>query len=80
MAGTQFVLDLNKAVSTGRNMGFVCERMQELDNMLEPLAAKADAMGLGWPTSEAVDSSEAVVAKAIKGIARIKLNRYAANV
>lgn len=55
-------------------MSYVYEKMQELNSRLEPLLARADT----WysdSSNMAVDASEAVVALALKSIARIKLNR-----
>lgn len=73
LAATQFILDQNKALETNSNNSYVYERMQELNSILDPLLAKADA----WSTDSSampVDASEAVVALALKSIARIKLN------
>lgn len=55
-------------------MSYVYEKMHELNSRLDPLLARADA----WTTYSSampVDASEAVVALALKSIARIKLNR-----
>lgn len=74
LAATQFILEQNKALETKSNNSYVYERMQELNSILDPLLAKADA----WSTESSampVDASEAVVALALKSIARIKLNR-----
>ena len=55
-------------------MSYVYEKMQELNSRLEPLLVRADS----WSTDSSnmpMDASEAVVASALKSIARIKLNR-----
>ncbi|CAF9943450.1 MAG: hypothetical protein ALECFALPRED_000394 [Alectoria fallacina] len=73
LAATQFILDQNKAFETKSNMSYIYEKMQELNSILDPLLARADA----WSTDSStmpVDASEAVVGLALKSIARIKLN------
>ena len=76
VAATQFIIDQNKALQTRSNLSYVYERMQELDSIVEPLVTRADTWSLGPASAMSVDSSEAIVAIALKGIARIKLNRY----
>ena len=55
-------------------MLYVYEKMQELNSRLDPLIARADAWSIDSSTMP-VDASEAVVALALRSIARIKLNR-----
>lgn len=74
LAATQFILDQNKALETKSNISYVYEKMEELNSRLDPLLMRADA----WFTNSSimpVDASEAVVALALKSVARIKLNR-----
>lgn len=52
----------------------VCERLSELDCRFAPLVDRAEAMDLGTTSADPIEASEATVAKALKGIARIKLN------
>ncbi|MCJ1301783.1 hypothetical protein MMC08_004584 [Hypocenomyce scalaris] len=79
VAATQFIIDQNKALQTRSNLSYVYERMQELDSIVEPLVTRADTWSLGPASAMSVDSSEAIVAIALKGIARIKLNSYSGN-
>lgn len=74
VAASEFILDQNKALETKANMSYVYEKMQELNSRLEPLLVRADSWS-GDSSNMPVDASEAVVASALKSIARIKLNR-----
>lgn len=56
------------------NMSYVYDKMHELNSRLDPLLARADAWST-YSSAMPVDASEAVVALALKSIARIKLNR-----
>ena len=79
IAATQFIIEQNKALETKSNLAYIYDRMQELHSISEPLVARADTWSCQLPSAEPVDPSEAVVALGLKGIARIKLNRYAAD-
>ena len=74
LAATQFIVDQNTALETKSNASYVYEKMQEINSKIDPLLMRADT----WSTDSStmpVDASETVVALALKGIARIKLNR-----
>lgn len=73
LAATQFILDQNKALEMKSNMSYVYDKMHELNSRLDPLLARADAWST-YSSAMPVDASEAVVALALKSIARIKLN------
>ncbi|KAL2760065.1 hypothetical protein ACRALDRAFT_2095780 [Sodiomyces alcalophilus JCM 7366] len=73
---TQFVQDLKKTVSNHGDMNPIYDRMHELETFLEPLVSRADSWILPSSTTTPVDPTEEVVSRAIRCIARIKLNRY----
>jgi hypothetical protein len=51
--------------------------MLELDAILEPLVAQGDAWALQPCSAISLDPFEGQVARALRGMARIKLNRQA---
>ncbi|KAL1836163.1 hypothetical protein VTK73DRAFT_5186 [Phialemonium thermophilum] len=74
LASTQFVIDLKTAMATHSDMTPIYDRMTELDRNLDPLIAASDAWILPGSTTTPVDFSEVAVSRALRGIARIKLN------
>lgn len=75
LAATQFVIELNTAVKEGADMQPLFEKMKELEAYLEPLLAQAETWMLPSTTTSPMDFSEAVVARSLRSMARIKLNR-----
>lgn len=57
------------------DMTFLGNRMQELNDLLEPLILASDSWGLD-SVSHNSPEPEAVVANSMKLMAKIKLNRY----
>jgi hypothetical protein len=74
VSATQFVIDLDLTLKSKSNTVAISQRMLELDSIIEPLVAKADAWTLESFPPVSLDSSEFKVAQALRGIARIKLN------
>lgn len=77
LAATTFVHDLDKEVKSGSASAWISQRMQELDNRIESvlLMRKGPRFLSQLSTAEPVDASEAVVARAMRSIAEIKLHR-----
>lgn len=75
LAATQFVIELNKAVKENADMYPIYERMKELERFLEPLLSHCEAWLLTSTTTSPVDPTEAVVARSLRCMASIKLNR-----
>jgi hypothetical protein len=57
-------------------MNRIYNRMQELEIFLEPLVTETEAWVLGSTTTSPVDPGEAVLARSLRCMARIKLNRF----
>jgi len=71
---TQFVLDLNECLDKNKDLSQVYARSIELETIFEPLSKAADTWVERGASSLPVDPAEAVVAKALRAIGRIKLN------
>ena len=67
-----------KTVKTQTSIFDICERMEELERYTEPLVTTADTWVLLGSTHSPLDPSEEVVSRALRCMARIKLNRHAA--
>lgn len=74
---TQFVIDLDATLKRGTNSTAIWDRMLELESIIEPLINNADTWTLSTNPQPALDQSELVVGQALRGMARIKLNRSA---
>jgi hypothetical protein len=74
-SATQFVIDLDATSRSKRNPTSTWDRMLELDAILEPLISQADSWNLTSTPAVSLDKSEMKVAQALRGIAKIKLNR-----
>jgi len=77
VSATQFVIDLDVTLKTNSNTAAIWQRMLELESIIEPLTMKADTWTLESFPPVALDKTELKVSQALRGIARIKLNRYA---
>ncbi|CAG8981037.1 hypothetical protein HYALB_00008191 [Hymenoscyphus albidus] len=75
VSATQFVIDLDIAMKTQSTTSAIWDRMLELESIIEPLTLKADTWALESSPPLSLDSSELKVSQALRGIARIKLNR-----
>ncbi|KAI0396746.1 hypothetical protein F5Y17DRAFT_472068 [Xylariaceae sp. FL0594] len=75
LSATLFVIEFNSARNEGRSMAPVYHRMRELEKLLSPLIKQSNLqpIGDGWRTRP-VDRTEAVLANALRCMARIKLN------
>lgn len=73
-SATQFVIDLETTLKSGKDSGPVWQQMVELDAILEPLILLADNWSGNNPALSA-SGPEAVVAQSLRSMARIKLNR-----
>lgn len=74
-SATQFVINLDAISRSKSNPTSTWDRMLELDAILEPLIAQADSWNLTSTPAVSLDKAEMKVARALRGIARIKLNR-----
>jgi hypothetical protein len=72
---TQFVIDLDTTLKSKAHTDSISQRMIELDNIIERLTVRADTWVLESSPPAAMDAGEMKVAQALRGIARIKLNR-----
>lgn len=68
------MIELKRAMTSGDDMLPIYRKMRELENYLDPLASAADTWILQSSTSAPVDSSEEVVSRTLRCIARIKIN------
>ncbi|KAJ9216516.1 transcriptional regulator family: Fungal Specific TF [Paecilomyces variotii] len=75
LAATKFVHDLDKSLNAWSDLSWIPQRMLELDDQIEALLNEEERTSLAQVSATApVDSSEAVVAKATRLIAEIKLH------
>ncbi|KAF6820326.1 C6 zinc finger domain-containing protein [Colletotrichum musicola] len=79
LSATQFVIELNKTVKSGGDMTRIYARMKEMEQYLEPLNTAADSWVLQSTTTTPVDPTEEVLSRSLRCMARIKLNRTAAD-
>lgn len=75
LAATEFVVELNTAVKEGVDMSPIYEKMKELEAYLEPMLTQSENWVLPSTTTSPVDVTEGVVARSLRSMARIKLNR-----
>lgn len=75
LSATQFVIELNAAVQANSDMGHIYDRMRELELFLGPICDRSDTWILPSTTSSPVDTTEVVVARSLRSMARIKVNR-----
>lgn len=75
LTATQFVIELNKAMSAQADMTPIYQRMIDLEMFLEPLVMESEAWVLNCPLTQLVDSHEAIVAHCLRCMAKFKLNR-----
>lgn len=74
-SATQFVIDLNKAFTNKSDLTPVYQRMRDLEASLELLLHQTSSWQLLSSITSPVDSEEAVVARSLRCMAGIKLNR-----
>ncbi|KUJ06822.1 uncharacterized protein LY89DRAFT_661403 [Mollisia scopiformis] len=74
-SSTQFVINLDATLKLGTNPMAIWDRMLELESFMEPLINQADTWSLSTNPQPPLDSLEVVVGQALRGMARIKLNR-----
>ncbi|EAW13072.1 uncharacterized protein ACLA_015100 [Aspergillus clavatus NRRL 1] len=72
VSATQFIIDLNKCISTGTSMHFIYERMQQLDAWASSALAQSNLLPM-VPISSS-DEVEYTTAHSVRAIARIKLS------
>lgn len=70
---TQFVIDLESALKTDTHNLTLWGKMGELERRIEPLVREAEKWS--YANIDGMDPSEKVVAKSLRIMARIKLNR-----
>ncbi|KAB8067789.1 C6 zinc finger domain protein [Aspergillus leporis] len=74
VSATQFVIDLNKCVSTRANMPYIYERMQQLDTWASSALAQSNLLPIIPPSLNCSDDMEFTTAQSIRSISRIKLS------
>lgn len=67
------MIDLDATLKSKSNASDMWSRMIELDAIIEPLVANANSWKT-WPQAN-LDGFELCVGQALRGMARIKLNR-----
>lgn len=72
---TQFVIDTEMTLKSRLDMSAIWERMLKLESMIEPLVANSDTWTYAPSSAPATDLSELTVARTLRYIAKIKLNR-----
>jgi hypothetical protein len=73
-SATQFVIDLKKCMSTGANMTYIYERMQQLDAWASSAIAQSNLLPMVPQSMGCGDEVEYTTAHSIRAIARIKLS------
>ncbi|GKZ20073.1 hypothetical protein AbraCBS73388_005250 [Aspergillus brasiliensis] len=74
VSATQFIIDLNKCLSTRTNMQYIFERMQQLDAWASSVLAQSNLLPI-LPQSMACGGEiELTTAQSIRAISRIKLS------
>lgn len=68
------MIDLDAASKSSLDPALIWDRMINLDSVLGPLAEQADSWALASSTSY-LETGEQHVAMALRGMARIKINR-----
>lgn len=76
LAATQFVIELNKAIAEGADMSPIYERMKALETSLQPLLLHSETWIFTATNTSVVDPTEDVVARSLRCMASVKLNRY----
>ncbi|RAH69592.1 uncharacterized protein BO66DRAFT_98504 [Aspergillus aculeatinus CBS 121060] len=74
VSATQFVVDLNKCVSTRTNMQYIFERMQQLDSWASSALAQSNLLPIVPQTMSCRGDLESITAQSIRAISRIKLS------
>ncbi|PYI27035.1 C6 zinc finger domain protein [Aspergillus indologenus CBS 114.80] len=74
VSATQFVVDLNKCVSTRTNMQYIFERMQQLDSWASSALAQSNLLPIVPQTMSCQGDLESTTAQSIRAISRIKLS------
>ncbi|KAI2636095.1 C6 zinc finger domain-containing protein [Xylaria nigripes] len=74
LAATQFVIDFEKIRRAGTDMTRIFDRMQDLERLLEPLITQTESWPSNHSLTQPVDQNEAILANALRCMARIKLN------
>jgi hypothetical protein len=76
LACTRFAAELVNTVKANADISHICERMKELEQNVEYINSLADSWILQGSTTSPLDTTEEVVSRALRCMARIKLNRY----
>ncbi|KAE8146824.1 C6 zinc finger domain protein [Aspergillus avenaceus] len=74
VSATQFIIDLNKCLSTRSNMPYIFERMQQLDTWASSALAQSNLLPIVPPSANCGDGMEYTTAQSIRSISRIKLS------
>ncbi|BCR98031.1 uncharacterized protein AKAW2_31350S [Aspergillus luchuensis] len=74
VSATQFIIDLNKCLSTRTNMSYIFERMQQLDAWASSVLAQSNLLPILPQSMACGGEMELTTAQSIRAISRIKLS------
>ncbi|KAF9894598.1 hypothetical protein FE257_006486 [Aspergillus nanangensis] len=74
VSATQFVIDLNKCISSRTNVPFIYERMQQLDVWASSALAQSNLLPVIPQSVNCSDDMEFITSQSIRAISRIKLS------
>ncbi|KAE8353012.1 C6 zinc finger domain protein [Aspergillus coremiiformis] len=74
VSATQFIIDLNKCISTRTHIPYIYERMQQLDTWASSTLAQSNLLPIIPPSMNSGDGIEFITAQSIRSISRIKLS------
>ncbi|RAL00893.1 uncharacterized protein BO80DRAFT_425286 [Aspergillus ibericus CBS 121593] len=74
VSATQFIIDLNKCLSTRTNMPYIYERMQQLDAWASSALAQSNLLPIVPQSMACGGEIESITAQSIRAISRIKLS------
>lgn len=75
VTASQFAIDLKSCIENHQSLTEIYERQTALEEELDTLTKEEAVYIEATPSSQSVDGTEAVVAKALRNIGRLKLNR-----
>ncbi|KAJ5690248.1 hypothetical protein N7462_004640 [Penicillium macrosclerotiorum] len=74
VSATQFIVDLNKSLSSQSGMHYMFERMQQLDSWTNSVLAQTELLPISSQEPGFGDYDETITAQSIRSICRIKLS------
>lgn len=80
VSATQFIVDLNKCLSSQSGMHYMFERMQQLDSWANSVLGQTEILPVASQEPDFGDRLETTTARTIRAISRIKLSRYSTSI